>query len=249
MGRGSSGIGAGGGVGGSRMVQTADLDHSAALQEKLKKEEDRTRDYKREQMTVYDENGNEIIHRGGGKGAVEYTISEAQQFFYGATITHNHPAGDERGGISGTFSVADVETFRYGLKEMRASGAEGTYVLRNKNYNNRQADRSMDFYRAYADFNQNQTFGSVSDIKMAQAKAAKTKIGRQYNSEIERASRLFTRGDREAASRLYQHAEINYKTGYKHQIKRYLYENMNSTTSGWLKTNAEKYGFEYILTK
>lgn len=248
MGRGSSGIGYGG-VGGSGLSVTADLGHSAALQDKLKKEEDRTRDYKREQMTVYDKNGNEIIHRGGSKGSVEYTISEAQQYFYGATITHNHPAGDERGGISGTFSAADVETFRYGLKEMRASGAEGTYVLRNKNYNNRSGDQSMDFYRAYADFMQKQSFGGSDAIKAAQAKAGKTKIGRQYNSEMERASKLWNSGNRETATRLYQHAESNYKSGYKRQIKRFIYEDMNSTTSGWLKKNAPKYGFEYILTK
>lgn len=249
MGRGSSGMGAGSGIGGSGLNHTADLDHSAELQAKLNKEENRTRNLKNEQMTVYDKNGEEVIHRRGDSGSVTYSTSEAQDFFYGGTLTHNHPSGAERGGISGTFSVADLEAFRYGLKELRASGAEGTYVLRNKNFNNRTGDRSMDFWRAYADFSNKQNFSSIENIKAAQSKAQKTRIGRQYTKEMDRASKLWSSGDKDTASRLYTHAKINYEIGYKHEIKKKVYENVNSVTSGWLKKNAPKYGFEYILTK
>lgn len=248
-GRGSSNPRGGGGVGGSGLKHTADLDHSAELQSKLNKEEARTRDYKREQMTVYDKNGDAVIHRQGGKGSVSYSTAEAQSYFYGATITHNHPAGDERGGVSGTFSVADVESFRYGVKEMRASGAEGTYVLRNKNYNNRSADRSMDFYRAYADFSSSHIFGGSDDIKRARERAEKSKVGRRYNSEMAKATKLWDSGDRATAMKVFNDAKSKYEPAYKKEIKRHIYEDMNSKTSGWLKQNAPKYGFDYILTK
>ena len=230
------------------MQHTADLEHSAELQAKIDKEEARTRGYKREQMTVYDKNGEAVIHRQGGKGSVSYTLNEARDYFYGGTITHNHPAGEERGGISGTFSVADVEGFRYGLKEMRASGAEGTYVLRNNNWNSRTGNRSMEFWKAYSEFADKQVFGGIDAVKAAQQKARSTKIGRQYTNGINKATSLFSSGKREAAQQLYNHTVKTYEAGFKREIKRFIYENMNSVTSGWLKKNAPKYGFDYILT-
>lgn len=248
MAKGSSGLSSGG-VGGSKMTQQADLDHSPELQKALNKEENRTRNLKKEQMTVWDDKDNQVIHRQGKSGSVEYSVREAQQYFYGATMTHNHPHGDERGGISGTFSVADVETFRYGLKEMRASGAEGTYVLRNKNWNNSKADRSMDFWKAYSDFSNKQDFASLENIKASQAKAKKTKIGKQYTAEMDKASSLWKKGDKDNAMKAYNNAVNNLEAGYKKECKRIIYENMNATTSGWLKQNAAKYGFEYVLTK
>lgn len=238
----------GGGVGGSGLHHTSDLDHSEGLQKMLDKEEARTLYLKREQMTVYDKNDTAVIHKQGGKGSVSYSTREAQDYFYGATITHNHPSGDERGGISGTFSVADVETFRFGLKEMRASGAEGTYVLRNRNYNNRDSNRAYEFYRAYADFQSQQNFGSINTVKAAQEKARKTSIGRRYTNGINKATSLFKSGNWDAAQKLYNSTVSSYESGFKKQIKRFIYEDMNSTTSGWLKQNASKYGFDYILT-
>lgn len=246
-GRGSGNPG-GGGIGGSGLFHTTDLDHPAELQAKLDKEEARTLNLKKEQMTVYDKDGVEVIHRGGGKGSVSYSIREAQEHFFGATITHNHPAGDDRGGISGTFSVADVETFRYGLKEMRASGAEGTYVLRNRNYNKRDSDRGYDFYQKYAAFLNDQNFASVDNIKAAQEKARKSGVGRRYTNGINKATALYNNGNREAAQQLYNKTVASYEAGYKKQVQRNLYQNMNSTLSGWLKKNAPKYGFDYILT-
>ena len=237
-----------GGIGGSGLTQIADLDHSPALQKALDKEEKRTRDFKREQMTVLDENGNVLLHRQGGNGHVTYKISEARDYFDGATITHNHPHGDERGGVSATFSTADVETFRYGLKEMRASGAEGTYVLRNKNWNNKDT-KAYEFWQAYETFTSNQNFSGIKNIKAAQEKAHKSKIGKQYDSEIKKAGELWNKGLKDEATKLFSNAEKNLKPQYKKEIQKILYEDMNAKTSGWLKQNANKYGFEYRLTR
>lgn len=247
MGRGSSGISGSSGIGGSGLKHQSDLDHSPALQAALSKEEKRTRNLKKEQMTIWDKDDNEVIHRKGDKGSVTYSISEAQQYFYGATMTHNHPHEDDRGGVSGTFSIADVETFRYGLKEMRATGAEGTYVLRNKNYNNK-SDKSLEFWKAYRDFGEKQNFGSLENVKSAQAKAHKTKIGREYDSAMKKSGKLWESGNQDEALKIFSHAREVLEPGFKKEVKRALYENMNSKTSGWLKKNAAKYGFEYILT-
>lgn len=244
MGRGSSKAG----VGGSRMYQTDDLDHSSKLQSALNKEEKRTSNLKKEQMTVYDRDDEPVIHRGGTSGSVGYSIAEAQTYFYGATITHNHPHGDERGGVSTTFSAADVDVFRYGAKEMRASGAEGTYVLRNRNYNNSSANKAVDFYTAYSAVCSQHETSSLKEIKAAQAKALKSKVGKQYASELERANKLFAAGDRRAAMQLYEHATKTLEPAYKREVKRAIYETMNSNLSGWLKQNAPKYGFDYVLT-
>ena len=97
MGRGTSKASnslSGGGIGGSGLTQREDLEHTPALQAALDKEEKRTRDYKREQMTILDENGNVLLHRQGGNGHVKYSVREGQTYFNGATITHNHPHGD-----------------------------------------------------------------------------------------------------------------------------------------------------------
>lgn len=251
MGGGSSKAGGriGGGIGGSGLIQRADLDHSPTLQAALDKEEKRTRNLKREQMTIWDKEENEVIHRQGGSGHVTYTTREAQQYFYGATITHNHPHGDDRGGVSATFSVADVETFRYGLKEMRASGAEGTYVLRNKNWNNRDADRGYEFWKAYEAFDAKQNFASLENIKAAQAKAKKTSIGKQYDKAMKQAGDLWNSGKKDEAMKIFSHAKDVLEPKYKTEVKRFTHENMNAKTSGWLKQNASKYGFEYILTR
>ena len=159
----SSGIGQAHGAG---LKQQPDLDHSPSLQAALIKEENRTRDFKNEQMTVWDKNGEQVIHRRGKSGSVSYSTSEAQMYFYGATITHNHPHGDDRGGLSTTLSIPDVEPFRFGLKEMRASGAEGTYVLRNKNWNNK-ADKGYEFY---LDTPTNQKFVIMTDEQLERIK-------------------------------------------------------------------------------
>ena len=121
MGRGTSKAG----VGGSRMYQTDDLDHSSKLQSALNKEEKRTLNLKKEQMTVYDRDDEPVIHRGGTSGSVGYSIAEAQTYFYGATITHNHPHGDERGGVSATFSAGQVK-FRVPEASGRPSVSTGS---------------------------------------------------------------------------------------------------------------------------
>lgn len=240
----SSGIGQAHGAG---LKQQPDLDHSPSLQAALIKEENRTRDFKNEQMTVWDKNGEQVIHRRGKSGSVSYSTSEAQMYFYGATITHNHPHGDDRGGLSTTLSIPDVEPFRFGLKEMRASGAEGTYVLRNKNWNNK-ADKGYEFYQAYKQFGDQQDFGSLKNIKAAQEKALKSKIGKQYELTMKKASKLYENGKKDEAFKIYAEAK-KLESGYKKEIKKALYENVNSTLNGWLKKNAPKYGFVYILTK
>lgn len=250
MGRGSSKAGGtGGGIGGSGLMQTKDLDHSPTLQAALDKEEKRTRDLKREQMTVWDKDDQQVIHRQGGKGSVSYSTREAQEYFYGATMTHNHPHGDDRGGMSVTFSTADLEPFRFGLKEMRATGAEGTYVLRNKNWNNTKTDKGFEFWKAYEKFESEQSFISLENVKAAQAKAKKTSIGKQYDKAMKKAGDLWNSGKKDEAQKIFNDAMKNLEPKYKRETKRFLYENCNKVTSGWLKQNAPKYGFEYILTR
>lgn len=97
-----------------------------AQERTLKGIESRTRNLKKEQLRVVDEDGNVILTKQGDKNSVEFSVGEARENFYGNIVIHNHPDG-------GTFSTADINTLSYGAKEIRVAAPEGTYILRNMN--------------------------------------------------------------------------------------------------------------------
>lgn len=75
----------------------------------------------REQLQILDNRGFVIKAYQGDSGGVRYFSKDVR----GRVTTHNHP-----GKWGGTFSVKDVEGMQLGVKEKRASAAEGVYSLK-----------------------------------------------------------------------------------------------------------------------
>lgn len=147
------GRGQGSGTGGGGSSSASSSGHSKALDRALSAVENNIRHDAKESMHVFDADGNEVLNLGGGKTSVSFTATQGQ-LFKDAVITHNHPSGDDRGGIGGTFSSADIKnTFKFGASEMRAVSGEGTYVLTWVGNGDKQR-RAADLAIEYGAFNQ-----------------------------------------------------------------------------------------------
>ena len=116
-----------------------------------------------EQLKIVDSNGFVLAAVDGEKHSVGIT-DNALKNIKGNTVTHNHPAG-----YGGTFSEADVASLSLGMKEMRASAAEGTYSI--KATNKATADSARSFAAAYQKASQGSLGRRAADA--ATAKAAK----------------------------------------------------------------------------
>jgi len=79
--------------------------------------------HKSEYAILYDSQGKRIFKKHGGQHEVEYDDIEWDAM-PGGVLTHNHPSG-------ATFSDADIfMLYTSGLKELRAVGRDGVYVMR-----------------------------------------------------------------------------------------------------------------------
>lgn len=74
---------------------------------------------------VFDDEGNELLRKKGGKSSVSFTGGEIKMM-KGRTLSHNHPGG-------GNFSPADVGVFAHAqLSEIRAVTDEYVFIIRGK---------------------------------------------------------------------------------------------------------------------
>lgn len=79
--------------------------------------------HKNEYGILYDSKGNRMFKKRGTKDEITYTDDEWVKM-PGGVLTHNHPSG-------ATFSDADIfMLYTSGLKELRAIGRDGVYVMR-----------------------------------------------------------------------------------------------------------------------
>ena len=90
----------------------------------LKYIENKKMEIKTEQLQVIDDYGYVTKAFQGDEHSVTVDMGTIN-YMKDKTVTHNHPAA-----FGGTFSDADIYTLRYGMKELRASAKEGTYVMR-----------------------------------------------------------------------------------------------------------------------
>lgn len=107
-------------------------------QKTLKYIEKMKRDYREEQLQVIDRHGYVTRAFQGNRHSVAVDM-DTRAYMRGKVVTHNHP--DTWGG---TFSDADINCLRMGMKELRASAKEGNYSMK--------AMRGADpegFYQAY----------------------------------------------------------------------------------------------------
>lgn len=82
-----------------------------------------------EELLFVDQEGFARGYFKGDSGSVSFGLPKHVKVS-DLTATHNHPLGDGRS-TGGTFSAADMSVLaKYGLKEIRATAAEGTYSLK-----------------------------------------------------------------------------------------------------------------------
>ena len=97
----------------------------------------RTRDLKKEQYRIVNEDGEIVLEKKGGKHEVSATIGEKRDHLPGAVSIHNHPEG-------GTFSLEDLNEFGFHARQMVVAAPEGTYKLTNIKYG--QKDQTAGWY-------------------------------------------------------------------------------------------------------
>lgn len=208
------GRGQGSGTGGGGSSSASSSGHSKALDRALSAVENSIRHDSKESMHVFDADGNELLNLGGGKTSVSFTLTEAQRF-KDAVITHNHPAGNDRGGIGGTFSGADIaNTFKFGASEMRAVTAEGTYVMTWVGGNGDKRGNATQIANEFNKFNQS----VQSPLKQIEA---------------------YTRVVSDPKNANLTEAQIDFETA------KIVLTDYNNAWRGWWKDNAPAYGFAY----
>lgn len=94
-----------------------------AARRRLRQDESIIAQRKSETAILYDKDGKTILTKRGGELSVSFSRRETD-LMPGGVLTHNHP-------YSTTFSWADISMLqRGGLAEIRATGKDGTFVLR-----------------------------------------------------------------------------------------------------------------------
>lgn len=100
--------------------------------------ENKKLDYDKEQLQVIDRHGYVTRAFQGDEYSVGVDM-DTRTYMQGKVVTHNHPQN-----FGGTFSDADINSLKMGMKELRASAREGNYSMK--------AERGADpagFYKAY----------------------------------------------------------------------------------------------------
>lgn len=101
-----------------------------SVQKTLDKLETEALKLDREELKIIDDNGFVVAAVYGDKESVGLSLRAFREV-KGKTFTHNHPR--ERDTLNGgTFSPADINSLKFGMKELRASAREGTYSLKAK---------------------------------------------------------------------------------------------------------------------
>ena len=238
MGRGSSGIGAGGGAVGGNPYSDGIV--TEAQQKTLKQIAKRTANLKNEQLRIVDENGNVVLEKRGGKNEVALTVGESREYETGSVVIHNHPDG-------GTFSDADLSSFGYGARAIQVSTPEGTYTLVNKNFNNKkrydgwvglrdkhreikQPESELDLRRQI----RNQTKNGKTQRAMDKINNTYMKIRQKSGTE---AANNYARKTKEQYDKLSAKRTKEIDMGVRKAITQPYHE--------MFKRNAAQYGFKY----
>ena len=208
----------------------------------------RTKNLKKEQYRVLDDDGNVIFTKKGDKGAVYMTVGEKREYLDNATTIHNHPNEE---GIGGTFSSQDMSDFGYGAREIVVAAPEGTYRLRNLNHGTpqqketwvemRQELEKIDAREQDKSFIQRRdeaqkTLRNSKEVKLMD------KYSKQWNEMREKGA---SQEELKKVSDKYMKAQETYKKRYKKIMR----QQETKPYHDWLKKNAKKYGFEYTAPK
>lgn len=120
---------------GGKVISTV----TAAQAKEINRIANRTRNLKKEQYRIVNDNGEVVLTKQGEQHQVALTVGEKREFLQDAVSIHNHPNG-------GTFSPDDLSDFGYGARQIVAASPEGTYRLTRQgtHYNWRDMRNAMD---------------------------------------------------------------------------------------------------------
>lgn len=130
----------------------------------VKNVSNKIRNLKNEQTFIIGRDGEIKVHGKGGAHEVATTVGEKREHLPGNISLHNHPKG-------GPFSLDDLNDFGYGATEIRVSGPDGDYCLRNLKYNTPERYNGWyDMEQAMIQEGVNKEVSSLDLMKKADAK-------------------------------------------------------------------------------
>lgn len=199
----------------------------------------KTRNLKKEQYRIIDENGNVVLHAKGTEHEVSIKVGDKRDLMPGAVSIHNHPDG-------GTLSHEDLSDFGYGARQIVAASPEGTYKLTNIKHGTKEQssgwfamreamhssgltkDRSITKIREEAQKNPN----IAKQMKAMQKTSAEYMKAKKSGKSQSTLDKLFSR---------YNKQSERYKTALKSEMRRVETEPYHR----FYKKNAGKYGLKY----
>lgn len=217
------------GTPGITLAQTKEIDRIA----------NRTRNLKKEQYRIVNENGEVVLNKQGKEHEVAATVGEKREYMSGAVSIHNHPNG-------GTFSYDDMSDFGYGARGIVAASPEGNYKLTNTRYGTKQQ------YSGWRDMQEAMEKAGVTkeisvDVIIKQAKET-PKIKKLADQRTKVANQWAKAKDagkpKEHLDKLsHQYTQISNK--YTSSLNEEMRKLETKPYHDFYKKNASKYGFKY----
>ena len=229
-----------GGRGSARGVLQGRTDAQDKAIRKIAKQ---TRNLKKEQYRIVDDNGDIVLAKRGTQHEVAATVGEKRDYLKGNISIHNHPEG-------GTFSADDISEFGYGAREIVAASPEGTYRLINAKYGTKQAYDGWVKLRDGAQAIPERS--AIALRRQAQENTANSASARQLRDIEARFNDIRTRDGREAAQRYYDSVKEKYDEAtsrHREEINAEVRRLETQPFHDYYKKNAAKYGFVYRFEK
>lgn len=200
----------------------------------------RTRDLKKEQYRVVNEDGEVVLEKRGSQDQVAATVGEKREHLQGAVTIHNHPDG-------GTFSDEDLTEFGFGARQIVVASPEGTYKLTNMEYGTPKQSEGW-FRMRDAMGAAGVTGRETSFIELRKQAQQRPAVARQMKA-MQKTSARWVQARQEGKSQTaldklaaqYDRQNAKYKTLLKSAMR----EVETKPYHEFYKQNASKYGFRY----
>ena len=198
----------------------------------------RTRNLKKEQYRIINENGEVVLTKQGKEHEVVTTVGEKREYLQDAVSIHNHPNG-------GTLSPADLSDFGYGARQIVAASPEGDYKLTRKgtHYNWRNMQDAMEKAGVTKE-------RSYTELKKEAQERPKIKKLMQQQSNIS-AEWVKARSEGKSQEHLDKLTEKYNKVNatYKEALAAEMRTLETKPYHDFYKKNAKKYGYIYTFEK
>ena len=203
----------------------------------------KTRDLKKEQLRLVNEDGEVVLEKRGAKYEVATTYGEKRELSPGAISIHNHPHG-------GTFSEDDLNDFGFGVRQSVIASPDGTYRLTNLNWKNRQKRTAgwYDMREALRESGATQERGILYFRDEARKLPSVMRIQKRLQAVSEKYLAARSRGAAQSVidslMGQYETISLQYKTALRRAERKLEVKPYDD----FFRANARKYGFAYTFT-